>query len=104
MQLSRISGAELRSGFELIGGTERAQAAVMVLDPETRTGGPDNRHSDSDQWLFVLEGSGRVTVEDKAIEIAEGHLILIEKGETHEVANTGASALKTLNIYAPPAY
>jgi hypothetical protein len=49
MQLSRISGAELRSGFELIGGTERAQAAVMVLDPETRTGGPDNRHSDSDQ-------------------------------------------------------
>jgi mannose-6-phosphate isomerase-like protein (cupin superfamily) len=66
--------------------------------------GADNRHPNSDQWPFVLEGSGRVTIEDRMIEAGEGHLILIERGETHEVANTVVSALKTLNLYVPPAY
>jgi len=29
---------------------------------------------------------------------------LIEKGDTHQVTNTGRSPLVTLNIYSPPAY
>ena len=104
MQIHRISRAALTAGFDVIAGTERAQAALMVIEPGDYTGGPENRHSEGDQWLFVLEGSGRVTVEEKEIAVGEGHLVLIERGEAHEVANTGASALKTLNIYAPPAY
>jgi mannose-6-phosphate isomerase-like protein (cupin superfamily) len=104
MDLRRLSRAELSAGFEVIAGTDRGQAAVMVLEPGTATGGPDNRHPRSDQWLFVLEGSGRATVEDREIEIGVGHLLLIEAGEAHEILNTGASALKTLNLYAPPAY
>jgi mannose-6-phosphate isomerase-like protein (cupin superfamily) len=76
----------------------------MVLEPGSYTGGPENTHPNSDQWLFVLEGSGRVTVEDTVIEVGEGHLILIERGEALEVANTGVSALRALNIYAPPVY
>lgn len=104
MQVHRISRAELRAGFDIIASTDRAQAALIVIEPGDYTGGPENRHAHSDQWLFVLEGSGRVTVEEKEIAVGEGHLVLVERGEAHEVPNTGASALKTLNIYAPPAY
>lgn len=104
MKTQRISRANLSAGFNVIAGSDRSQAAVMVLEPTEQTGGPDNRHAGSDQWLFVLEGSGRVTVEDKEIEVGEGTLVLIEAGEAHEVQNTGVSPLKTLSFYAPPAY
>ena len=33
-----------------------------------------------------------------------GTLLLIERGTTHEIRNTGRTPLKTLNLYVPPAY
>jgi hypothetical protein len=33
--------------------TEDAQGAEMTLGPGQSTGGPDNYHADSDQWLYV---------------------------------------------------
>jgi len=40
----------------------------------------------------------------KRIRLRPGTLLLIEKGEAHEIANTGSLPLVTLNIYTPPAY
>ena len=33
-----------------------------------------------------------------------GSIVLIERGTTHEIRNTGRTPLKTLNVYVPPAY
>jgi oxalate decarboxylase/phosphoglucose isomerase-like protein (cupin superfamily) len=30
--------------------------------------------------------------------------LLIERGRSHEIRNTGRELLRTLNIYVPPAY
>jgi mannose-6-phosphate isomerase-like protein (cupin superfamily) len=30
--------------------------------------------------------------------------VLIEKGDTHEIRNTGRTPLETVNVYVPPAY
>ena len=30
--------------------------------------------------------------------------MLIQRGDTHEIRNTGEGPLRTLNIYVPPAY
>ncbi|CAN5913155.1 cupin domain-containing protein [soil metagenome] len=92
------------NGFRLLTGTESGQAATMVLPPGGSTGGPENRHENSDQWLYVLSGTGRAVVEGEEKEFGEGTLLLIEAGEAHEVFNTGESPLDTLNIYSPPEY
>jgi hypothetical protein len=34
----------------------------------------------------------------------EGTLVLIQRGDRHEIRNTGEGPLKTLNVYVPPAY
>jgi mannose-6-phosphate isomerase-like protein (cupin superfamily) len=34
----------------------------------------------------------------------DGSIVLIEKGDRHEIRNTGRTMLKTINIYVPPAY
>ena len=91
-------------GFSIALSNARAQAATMVIAPGDCEGGPDNRHRGADQWLFVLAGSGVAIVADRKHRIKAGSLVLIEKGSTHEIRNTGRTPLKTLNLYVPPAY
>ena len=40
----------------------------------------------------------------KRHNLRDGTVLLIEKGDMHEIRNTGRALLKTLNIYVPPAY
>ena len=91
-------------GFKILTRTSRSQVATMVLGPGTSTGGPDNQHTNSDQWLYVLSGEGKATVNNKDHELKPGDLLLLEAGDTHEIACTGDSPLETFNIYAPTAY
>jgi mannose-6-phosphate isomerase-like protein (cupin superfamily) len=90
--------------FHVLAGTERSEVATMVLGPGNTTGGPENRHTGSDQWLFVLAGQGRAVVEGKEVELWPGTLLLIEAGEAHQIDNTGDRLLETLNFYAPPEF
>lgn len=76
----------------------------MVLRPGQSTGPPDNEHPHSEQWLFVISGSGLVRANRRRVSIRENSLVPIEKGETHQVINTGRRMLRTLNFYAPLAY
>jgi mannose-6-phosphate isomerase-like protein (cupin superfamily) len=91
-------------GFSVALGNARAQAATMVLDPGDCEGGPDNRHRGSDQWLYVLSGCGTAVVSGRRQALRAGTLLLIQRGATHEIRNTGRTRLKTLNWYLPPAY
>ena len=91
-------------GFRIAIGNRRSQAATMVLEPGDSEGGPDNRHRGADQWLYVETGSGAAIVNGKRVALRPGTLLLIERGDTHEIRNTGLTPMKTLNIYVPPAY
>jgi mannose-6-phosphate isomerase-like protein (cupin superfamily) len=76
----------------------------MVVAPGDSEGGPTNRHRGSDQWLFVVAGTGVAMVSGTPHPLRRHSLLLIEHGEQHEIRNTGRSALKTLNFYSPPGY
>ena len=91
-------------GFHVAIGNRRGQAGTMVIEPGDCEGGPDNRHRGADQWLFVLSGRGSATVNKRRVPLREGSLLLIEKGDTHEIRNTGRTLLKALTLYVPPAY
>jgi mannose-6-phosphate isomerase-like protein (cupin superfamily) len=94
----------LKSVFKVILGNARSQAAEMVLVPGKTEGGPDNRHRGADQWLFVVSGRGEAVVNGKKHALKKWTLVLIERGDTHEIRNTGRTPLRTLNFYVPPAY
>jgi mannose-6-phosphate isomerase-like protein (cupin superfamily) len=91
-------------GFRVAIGNKRSQAAEMVLAPGDSEGGPDNRHRGADQWLYVVSGSGRAVVNGKGYSLRAGSLVLVERGDTHEIRNSGRTVLRTLNFYVPPAY
>ena len=92
------------AGFDVSIANRRSQAAQMVLAPGGSEGGPDNRHRGADQWLFVVSGRGLAIINGKRLPLKSGSLLLIERGDKHEIRNTGRTKLKTLNIYVPPAY
>ncbi len=93
-----------REGFRVIFGNRHAQAAEMTLPAGESEGGPDNRHRGSDQWLYVVSGTGVAMVNKKRYPLRAGTLLLIEHGDRHEIRNTGGELLRTLNWYVPPAY
>src|SRR5689334_13956032 len=93
-----------KNSWKVLGATARLQAAEMVIAPGDSEGGPGNRHPRSDQWLWVRKGKGVAEVEGRLIELLEGSLLLIEKGERHQIRCTGRSPLVTVNFYSPPAY
>lgn len=92
------------SDFDVVLETGDAQAAVMTLQPGECTGGPDNRHDGSAQWVFVVGGEGEAVVEGEAVDLGPRTLLLIEPGEAHEIRCTGDEPLRTLNLYVPPEY
>lgn len=76
----------------------------MVIPAGDSEGGPGNRHRGADQWLLVLSGKGSVTLGRRRHALRAGTLVLIERGVTHEIRNTGRTPLRTFNLYVPPAY
>jgi mannose-6-phosphate isomerase-like protein (cupin superfamily) len=62
------------------------------------------RHRGADQWMYVVAGTGVAIVNGERVELRASTLVLIQRGDLHEIRNTGKSALESLNIYVPPAY
>ena len=100
----KAARARFGKGFRVLIGNRRSQAATMVLERGGSEGGPDNRHRGADQWLFVESGTGVVIVNGRRRALQPGSLVLIERGERHEIRNTGRSRLRTVSVYVPPAY
>lgn len=91
-------------GFDVALRNRRAQVAEMVIAPGDAEGDERNRHRGADQWLFVLSGRGVATIDGRRVPLRERSLLLIERGERHEIRNNGRGPLRTLNVYVPPAY
>jgi mannose-6-phosphate isomerase-like protein (cupin superfamily) len=100
MQHKRL---QFGKGFRPVLGDQHSQAVQMTFGTGENEGGLRNRHAGADQWLYVVSGSGIATLNGARLAISEGTLLLIQRGDTHEIRNTGNGALKMLNIY-PPAY
>jgi len=77
----------------------------MTLQPGgSSSDKPENEHPRSEQWLLVISGTGRARVSSRTVSLRARSLLLIEKGEPHQITNTGRAPLVTLNFYSPPAY
>jgi len=108
--MKHIKTGRRRREFDVLFATRDAQAAMMTLPPGGASdGSPSNEHPRCEQWLFVLSGSGHAIIGKRRtslrrVPLAENSLLVIEKGELHQIKNASRSPLRTLNLYVPPAY
>jgi quercetin dioxygenase-like cupin family protein len=54
---------------------------------------PGHSHADMHEVFFVESGDGTIQVDQQVYPLTPGVCIAIQPGETHEVANTGATEL-----------
>jgi mannose-6-phosphate isomerase-like protein (cupin superfamily) len=98
-----------RRKFDVLLSTATAQCAMMTLKPgEASETEPHNEHPQSEQWLYVISGTGEAIAKSagnwRRVRLSPGSLLLIEKRELHQVKCTGTEPLVTLNFYTPLAY
>ena len=58
-------------------------------------------HRISEEIYYILEGTGRMTVDRQQRLVGPGDAIAIPPGQSHQIANTGSVMLKFLCCCAP---
>jgi mannose-6-phosphate isomerase-like protein (cupin superfamily) len=103
--MKHVTTSKKRGFFKPLIESASVQAAMMVLRPgQSSSDEPENEHPRAEQWLYVVAGTGRARVDGRSVKLAQGSLLLVEKGEAHQITNTGDEPMVTVNLYAPPAY
>ena len=51
----------------------------------------EHAHPDSEELIFVVQGTGTGRIAGQEVQVQPGDLIAIEKGEPHQFRNTGAA-------------
>jgi len=62
-------------------------------------GGHTPKHSH--EWeheVYVISGSGKITLHDQDVALTEGDAVLIEPGELHQFVNTGDASLQMICV------
>ena len=104
-RMRTIKTGSKRGFFQILHGTRSVQAAMSTLRKRQATSEhPENEHPGSEQWVYVVKGRGVAVVGQRRVALAPGMLVLIEKGEKHQLKQAGREPLVLLNFYAPPAY
>lgn len=78
----------------------KSQLVVMSLLPNEDIG--MEVHSDVDQILFFVEGSGEAIVAGKTWKVKQGDVVFVPAGTQHDFKNIGKDDLKLYTTYSPP--
>jgi mannose-6-phosphate isomerase-like protein (cupin superfamily) len=79
---------------------KHSQIVVMSLLPNEDIG--METHSDVDQILIFVAGSGEAIVAGKSWKLKQGDVVFVPAGTEHDFKNIGSDDLKLYTIYSPP--
>lgn len=96
--------SEEKKRFDVLGGTERSQVALMTIAPGEASNVKQNVHPGEDQLLYIVRGELVCESGEERRRIQAGQLILIPAGTPHRLVNEGDVHAETLNVYSPPAF
>ena len=60
-----------------------------------------HHHPSTEEIYYILEGTGRMRIEEQQQDVGPGDAIAIEPGAVHTITNTGTQTLKFLCCCAP---
>ncbi|MDD2731008.1 MAG: cupin domain-containing protein [Candidatus Portnoybacteria bacterium] len=77
-----------------------SQVTLMSIPPGGEVG--LETHTDTDQILIFVAGTGKAVIEEAESPIEIGSMYAIPLGTKHNFINTGNEDLKIISVYAPP--
>ncbi|MCL5961807.1 MAG: cupin domain-containing protein [Chloroflexi bacterium] len=79
--------------------TGRSLMCLLCFEPGQTF--PLHKHPDSDEYLYVMEGSGEVVVDSETVQVQAGAVLLRPAGAWHNIKNNGNDRLVILSFQAP---
>lgn len=83
---------------QVLNTTKNQQLVVMSIQDCI----PKEIHPDNDQFIKIVQGNARVTINNFSYDLNEGDSVTIPAGSYHEVLNIGDIELKIYTVYSPP--
>ena len=62
---------------------------------------PAHSHPNSEELIYIINGNGKVMIENEVGEVTAGSAILFEQGKVHMLKNTGDIEMKVICFFAP---
>ena len=75
------------------------QVVIMSIPPGADIG--EEVHADTDQTLYLVEGSGQAILEGEPADFRVGDLVLVTAGTRHNFRTLGDTAMKIITAYSP---
>src|SRR5260221_636536 len=76
-------------------GSEAMWVGFSLVDE----GSSSNRHHHGNEEVFiVMEGTGRICVEDESVDVSPGSVVRVPPGVDHQLVNEGTGVLKVACI------
>lgn len=95
-----LDGSEIRELMHPnVQGNKSQSLAEAIIKPEQTT--VLHRHIKSEELYFILQGEGKMQLEDKIFMVSEGDTICIPPGTNHCIENIGKKNLKILCCCSP---
>jgi mannose-6-phosphate isomerase-like protein (cupin superfamily) len=85
--------------YELLRGVTHTVAYIVIPPGKSSSA---HYHRISEESYVILEGNAILVIDGREIPINQGHSMLIEKGEIHQISNLGDQDLEFLAICVPP--
>ena len=79
---------------------EQVQIVLMNIEAGDDIG--EETH-EADQTTFFVSGEGEAVVDGRRTKVGPNHMIVIKKGQKHNIINKGDAPLQLFSVYAPPA-
>lgn len=81
-------------------GAKQISMGTNVSEPGS--GIPIHKHTDNEEAMFVVSGSGKLICGDQEYPLEPGTALFSPIGVDHQIFNTGDEPLKIVWAYAPP--
>jgi quercetin dioxygenase-like cupin family protein len=109
----RVASAARARAYAILGGKGRAQivfdaasarddaASLIALTLDGGTEVPSETHDGSSEYVYLLEGSGVMSIDGEQTPVAAGDAIQIPSGIEHSFRAGDGAAVKAVQFYAP---
>lgn len=79
---------------------KNTQIVIMSIPPNSDIG--METHPDNDQVLYLVEGEGKVILNEQEEPFKKGDVVLVRAGTEHNFITVGTEPMKIITTYSPP--
>ncbi|MFC1550793.1 cupin domain-containing protein [Candidatus Neomarinimicrobiota bacterium] len=75
---------------------------ISILEVDPGKSGKKHYHKSGEEVFYILDGKGKINIDDQDFSIQKGDCINIERGQPHYLKNDSSQKLVVLLINSPP--